>query len=161
MNKRFKNICLIFMVVSALFTISIISHAGDSVKKISFEELKGIIEGNKGRVVVVDLWATWCPPCRKEIPGFINLYNRYKDKGVEIVGIAFDDNGSEVVPRFVKKMGINYPVYLGGRDIAQGYDLEAYPTTVIYDKEGKEANVHVGYVPETQFDEEISELLKK
>lgn len=149
------------MLVLTLFTISMSSYAGDPVKKISFLELNGILESNKGKVVIVDLWATWCPPCRKEIPGFISLYNKYKDKGVEIIGIAFDDNGQEVVPSFVKKMAINYPVYLGGHDIAQGYGLEAYPTTVVYNKDGKEANIHVGYVSEKEFDDEINELLKK
>lgn len=161
MNKRPKNTCFILMLALSLFTLSISSYAGDSVKKISFPELKGILENNKGKVVIVDLWATWCPPCRKEIPGFINLYNKYKDKGVEIIGIAFDENGQEVVPSFVKKMAINYPVYIGGYDIAQGYGLEAYPTTVIYNRDGKETNVHVGYTSEKEFDDEISELLKK
>ena len=48
--------------------------------------------------MILDLWATWCPPCRKEIPGFVNLYKKYKDKGLEIIGVAFDENGQEVVP---------------------------------------------------------------
>ncbi len=161
MNKQLKGIHLAFVLVVTLFSISTGSYAGDSIKKISFEELRGILQNNKGKVVIVDLWATWCPPCRKEIPGFINLYNKYKDKGVEVIGISFDENGSEVVPPFVQKMGINYPVYLGGHDIAQGYGLEAYPTTVIYNKEGKEANIHIGYVSEKEFDDEIGELLKR
>ena len=68
---------------------------------------------------------------------------------------------SEVVPPFIKKMGINYPVYLEGSDIAQAYDLQAYPTTIIYGKDGKVANKHIGFVSEKEFDDEIGELLKK
>ena len=100
-------------------------------------------------------------PCRKEIPGFISLYNKYQGKGVEILGIAFDENGSEAVPPFIKKMGVNYPVYLDGGDIAQAYNLQAYPTTVIYGKDGKVANKHIGFVSEKEFENEIGELLKK
>jgi thiol-disulfide isomerase/thioredoxin len=161
MNKhKFKYVCLSFLITLTLFTFSASSHAGDSIKKITASELKAVLENNKGKVVILDLWATWCPPCRKEIPGFINLYNKYKAKNVEILGIAFDENGVEVVPPFIKKMGINYPIYLDGGDIAQLYDLQAYPTTIIYAKNGKEANKHIGYVSEKEFDDEIGELLK-
>ena len=162
MNKqKFKYGCLTFLFALTLLAISVNSHADDAIKKINISELNTILENNKGKVVIVDLWATWCPPCRKEIPGFINLYNKYQGKGVEILGIAFDENGTEVVPPFIKKMGINYPVYLDGGDIAQSYDLQAYPTTVIYGKDGKVANKHIGFIAEKEFDDEIGELLKK
>lgn len=162
MNKqKFKYICIAFLFALTLLAVSANSHADDTVKKIKISELKSVLESNKGKVVILDLWATWCPPCRKEIPGFINLYNKYKGNGVEIIGIAFDENGTEVVPSFIKKMGINYPVYLDVGDIAQSYDLQAYPTTIIYGKNGKEANKHIGFVSEKEFDDEIGELLKK
>src|SRR3972149_6429128 len=162
MNKqKFKYTCLAFLFTLTLFTFLTYSHAGDSIKKITTSELKIVLENNKGKVLILDLWATWCPPCRKEIPGFINLYNKYQSKGVEILGIAFDENGSEVVPPFIKKMGINYSVYLDGGDIAEAFDLQAYPTTVIYGKDGKVANKHIGFVTEKEFDDEISILLKR
>ena len=162
MNKqKFKYVCLAFLFTLTLFIFSINSHAGDSIKKITLSELKTVLDNNKGKIVILDLWATWCPPCRKEIPGFISLYNKYQGKGVEILGIAFDENGSEAVPPFIKKMGVNYPVYLDGGDIAQAYNLQAYPTTVIYGKDGKVANKHIGFVSEKEFDDEIGLLLKR
>ncbi|MCR4330346.1 MAG: redoxin domain-containing protein [Patescibacteria group bacterium] len=162
MNKqKFKYICHTFLFALTLLAVSANSHADDTVKKIKISELKSVLESNKGKVVVLDLWATWCPHCRKEIPGFINLYNKYKGKGVEIIGIAYDENGVEVVPPFIKKMGINYPIYLDGGDIIQSYDLRACPLTIIYGKDGKEANKHVGFVSEKEFDDEIGNLLKK
>lgn len=162
MNKqKFNYGCLIFLFALTFFITPTNSHADDSVKKIKLAELNATLANNKGKVVVLDLWATWCPPCRKEIPGFINLYNKYKGNGLEIIGVAFDENGLEVVPGFIKKMDINYPVYLDGGDIAGAYGLRAYPTTVIYGKDGKEVNKHIGYVSEEEFDEEIKRLLEK
>ena len=86
---------------------------------------------------------------------FYQSLQKYKDKGLEIIGVAFDENGPEVVPPFMKKMGINYPVYLDGGDIAQKYDLQAYPTTIVYGKDGKAAGKHVGYVSEEEFEDEL------
>src|SRR3990170_3643298 len=161
-NKRiFKYKCFAFLFAVSLIIAPIIAYAGDAIKQIKLAELNTFLESSKGKVVILDLWATWCPPCRKEIPGFINLYKKYKDKGLEIIGVAFDENGQEVVPPFIKKMGINYPVYLDGGDIAEAYNLQAYPTTVIYGKDGKVANKHIGFVSEKEFENEIGELLKK
>ena len=161
-NKRmFKYRCFTFLFAVSLIIAPIISFAGDAVKKIKLTELNTLLESNKSKVVILDLWATWCPPCKKEIPGFINLYKKYKDKGLEIIGVAFDENGPEVVPPFMKKMGINYPVYLDGGDIAKKYDLQAYPTTIVYGKDGKTASKHVGYVSEKEFEDEVNNLLKK
>jgi len=160
-KKIFKYRYFAFLFAAIVIFASVISYAGDSVKKIHLAELTTLLESSKGKVVILDLWATWCPPCRKEIPGFINLYKKYKDKGLEIVGVAFDENGPEVVPPFMKKMGMNYPVYLDGGDIARKYDLQAYPTTIVYGKDGKAASKHVGFVSEKEFEDELSELLKK
>jgi len=162
MNKNiFKYKCFAFLFAVSLIIVPITSFAGDAVKQIKLAELNTLLESSKGKVVILDLWATWCPPCRKEIPGFINLYKKYKDKGLEIIGVAFDENGQEVVPPFMKTMGINYQVYLDGGDIARKYDLQAYPTTLVYGKDGKVASKHVGYVSEKEFEDELSNLLKK
>lgn len=149
------------MFALTLFFVVNNSFANGSIKRIKFSELNSVLESNRGKIVIVDLWATWCPPCRKEIPGFVNIYAKYRDKGVEIIGIAYDEKGEEVVLPFMKKMGINYPVYLDGGGIAEAYDLRAYPTTIIYGKDGKVASKHVGLVSENEFDNEIGELLKK
>lgn len=161
MNKQKWNYVAIVCVAAIFFTFKMALASTDTVKPITVSELNTILHNNKGKIVVVDLWATWCPPCRKEIPGFINLYNKYKNSGLEIIGIAFDENGREVVPDFVKSNGINYPVYLAGNEIAISYNLRAYPTTIIYDKNGDVANKHIGFVTEDAFDQEIAALLKK
>lgn len=162
MNKKtFQHSYFAFLISIILLIAPIVSYAEYEVKKIKLAELNTLLASNKGKVLILDLWATWCPPCKKEIPGFIRLYNKFKDRGLEIIGISFDENGEKVVPLFIKKMGMNYPVYLDGGDIGPAFDLEAYPTTIIYDKEGKIASRHMGYVSEEEFENQISKLLKQ
>ncbi|TLD41345.1 MAG: thioredoxin family protein [Candidatus Jettenia ecosi] len=103
MNKKIAGyLCFTFLFATILMTVSTTSYAEDTIKEIKLAELHTLLENNKGKVIVLNLWATWCAPCRKEIPGFISLYKKYKDKGLEIIGIAFDENGSKVVPPFIK-----------------------------------------------------------
>ncbi len=162
MNKKvFKCKCFIFLFAVILVVVSTISYAGDAVKKINLADLNALLKSDKGKVVILNLWATWCPPCRKEMPGFINLYRKYKDKGVEIIGVAFDENGPEVVPPFIKAFGVNYAIYLDGGDIGNAYDLQAYPTTIIYGKDGRVVNKHLGYLSEEDLESELSKLLKR
>lgn len=162
MNKKVWK-CKYFVVLFAVILIvsSTISYAEGTLKKLKLAELNALLESNKGKIVVLNLWATWCPPCRKEMPGFINLYKKYKDKGIEIIGVAFDENGPEVVPPFIKSLGVNYLIYLDGGDIGPAYDLQAYPTTIIYGKDGKVVNKHLGYLSEEDLDGELTNLLKK
>ena len=99
----------------------------------------------KGKLVLVNFWATWCGPCRAEIPAFVDLYERYKDKGLEIVGISVDDNGWSDVKPFVEKYKINYPVVIDQGAVVRAYgNFNAIPVTFIVDKEGNLVDRHVG-----------------
>ncbi len=114
----------------------------------------------KGKTVVLNFWATWCGPCRAEIPGFIDVYNKYKSKGLEIVGISLDQGGWSDVNPFVKEYNITYPVVLGNDDLARRYgNIEAIPTTFIVDKKGMIAKQHVGYMKEADFETLVKDLL--
>jgi len=114
----------------------------------------------KGKVLIIDFWDTWCPPCRKGIPEFIELKNKYKDKNFEIVGIAFGRDGFEAVQRFAKDYKMNYTVLAGDRRTIQelfgvyGY-IQAIPTAFIIDKYGNIVKRFVGYNPIELFEEKI------
>lgn len=115
----------------------------------------------KGKVVIIDFWATWCPPCRRGIPDLISIQKEFKNK-VAIIGISLDtDTKAQVVP-FMKSMGINYHVVYGTNDVVSAYgNIEAIPTSFVIDQNGKIVAQHVGLTPKETYIEEINQLLKK
>jgi len=99
----------------------------------------------KGKVVLLDFWATWCPPCKLEIPWFIDMQRKNKDKGFEVLGVAMDDNGWEDVKPFLAQMKVNYRVVIGDDATTQKYGgVDSLPTTFLIDKQGKIAAIHIG-----------------
>ena len=114
----------------------------------------------KGKVVILDFWATWCGPCRMEIPGFIELQKNYGPKDLVVVGIALDEEGAAVVKPFAAKAGINYTVLIGDAKGQRAFgDVEVLPTTFVIDRRGRIVTKHVGYADKTTFENEIKRLL--
>jgi thiol-disulfide isomerase/thioredoxin len=113
-----------------------------------------------GKVVLVDFWATWCGPCKIEIPWFINFERQYKDKGFAIIGTAMDEEGWTVVKPFLSFMKINYRVVLGNDALADQYGIEAFPTTFLIDRDGNIAATHIGLSPKDDFEDGIVQLLQ-
>jgi peroxiredoxin len=112
----------------------------------------------RNKVVVLDFWATWCPPCKREIPDFINLQTDYASRGVQIVGIALDQ--PDKVKAFAQQNGMNYPVLYGNDQIAARYGgIEGIPTTFIIDRNGNIVNRFEGFRPREDFEAEINKLL--
>lgn len=113
-----------------------------------------------GKILIVDFWATWCPPCKKEIPGFIRLYDRYKNRGVEIVGLVLESGPAPSVRQFVAANRINYHVFQGNREIVEAFGgIQGYPTTFIIDRGGTVRQRFVGYRPESVFEDVLEKLL--
>jgi peroxiredoxin len=116
----------------------------------------------KGKIVLVNFWATWCPPCRAEIPDFIDVYSTYKSKGLEIVGIALDEEGWSKVSPFIKEAKINYPIVLGSRGITQAYGgIDGIPTTFIVDRDGYIVGQQVGMLTKSALVTILKKYLKK
>jgi thiol-disulfide isomerase/thioredoxin len=116
----------------------------------------------KNKIVILDFWATWCPPCRKGIPDLIAIQKEYKND-VVVIGISLDRDNTiaEVVP-FIKDYGINYPVVYGNMDVVKAYGgIEAIPTSFIVDKNGNIVDTHVGLVPKETYTSVIKTLLTK
>lgn len=115
----------------------------------------------KGKVVIIDFWATWCPPCRKGIPDLISIQNEFK-KDVVIIGVSLDNEKTiKDVPGFAKQYGINYPIVYGNQKVVDDYGgIQGIPTAFIVDKKGNVADMHVGLVPKDTYVNKIKELLK-
>ena len=114
----------------------------------------------KGKVVLLDFWATWCGPCNIEIPWFEDFERKYKDRGFEVVGVSMDDDGWKAINPFVAKKKINYRILLGDDKTGESYGgLDALPTTFVVDRQGRIAAVHVGLSGKNEFEDAIQQLL--
>ena len=92
------------------FTLPLVSEDGEFT-----------LSSLKGNVIILDFWATWCPPCKMEIPGFVELQDKYKEQGLEIVGVTLDREGPSVIIPFAEDMGINYTLLLGNGSVTMSY----------------------------------------
>lgn len=116
------------------------------------------LEQHKGKVIILDFWATWCPPCKREIPDFIALQSLYGGRGLQILGVALDE--PEKVKEFSQQQGINYPVLLGTDRVANLYGgVTGIPTTFIIDQQGMIVRRYEGYRPRDVFENDIKTLL--
>lgn len=114
----------------------------------------------KGNVVLVNFWATWCPPCRLEMPGFESVYESYKDRGFTVVGLATDVGGLEKVRAFVRENRITYPVAMASEDIRMMYGgVDGLPQSFLLDKQGRVRRVVSGVFSEGTLRNAIDELL--
>jgi peroxiredoxin len=117
------------------------------------------LSGHKGRVVLLDFWATWCGGCKVEIPWYMEFQSKYQASGLSVIGVSMDEDGWKSVKPFLKEKPINYAVVIGNPELAKLYAVDAMPVTLLIDRDGKIAATHVGMVDKEAFESEIKVLL--
>jgi len=115
----------------------------------------------KGKVVVLNFWATWSAGSKVEMPWFAEFENRYRTNGLAVVGVSMDDEGWAIVTPYLEAHPIGYPVVLGGHDIAERFGIISLPVTLLIDRNGKIAARHYGVVEKANLENEIRKLLKE
>lgn len=116
----------------------------------------------KGKVVLLNFWATWCGPCKIEIPWFIEFEKTYKDRGFTTVGISMDDDGWKAVKPFMTQKAINYPVMIGSDHVSELYGgIDSLPTTFLIDREGRIVSRHLGLISKHDYEAEILKLISE
>lgn len=177
------NRIILFLILA--FSVSVFSYARDGKTLISSEpsskitfmkegdkapnfSLKSVdgktikLSDYKGKIVILDFWATWCPPCRRGVPDLISIQKEFK-KDVVVIGISLDrEKTIKDVPGFMKDYGINYPVVYGDDKVTIDYGgIRSIPTSFVIDKKGNVVDSHIGLVPKEVFTDKIKELLNK
>ena len=168
LSKKMISITLVFVLAFGVFLLTR-NHSTEAVMEgemMPVFQLKDVDENEfdssqlKGKVVILDFWATWCPPCRMEIPHFQALHEKYEDKGLAVVGVSLDSEGAYVVKPFMENNKVTYTMLLAGQQIANKFGgIRAIPTTFVVDRSGKIVKKYVGYREQSVFENDIKELL--
>ncbi len=138
------------------------NRSADKMPEFSLKDTSGNLVSSaqfKGKVLIVDFWATWCPPCRVEMPHFQELYEKYKDRGLEIIGISLDVD-PEDVKEYVKEIGINYTILMADNKVQKAFGgLLGLPTTFVIDRKGNIYKKYIGFTEKKEFERAVAELL--
>ncbi len=147
--------------------ISAVEASPATVYAATFHDLQGGAQSlgqYEGKVVVLNFWATWCAPCREEMPAFDRLQSRWAAKGVQFVGISNEEPGR--VQPFAKGLGVTYPLWVGGDEVGElsrrlGNRSAALPHTVLMDRSGNVVDSRVGAYPEDELEKRLAEIVRK
>jgi peroxiredoxin len=115
----------------------------------------------KGKVLLLDFWATWCTGCKQEIPWFMEFQTKYKSRGLTSLGVAMDEEGWPIVTPFLKQHPINYPIVVHDEAFDKMFPITALPVTLLIDRDGRVADAHVGVVEKGTWEHEIQTLLQE
>ena len=148
----------VFLTVILGLFFSLPCMAAD-LQEITQPKLASLINQNSGKVIILNFFATWCPPCRVEIPELVKIRDAFPADQVEIIGLSVDED-KNAVPEFLKNIGVNYPVYLAAGDVTGSYDISSVPHNVLYASNGKMVISEAGLIEKDLFTEIITDLLK-
>jgi peroxiredoxin len=129
------------------------------LKDLSGKQIK--LSDYRGKVVIINFWATWCGPCRSEVPALVKLRELYRDRGLEVIGISLDDEEDrEEVTKFVKSFEVNYPIVMGDLEALRAYgQIDSIPATFVIDRRGAIRYSHIGMITFDEIEGEVKSLL--
>ncbi len=114
----------------------------------------------KGKAVLLNFWATWCPPCKIEMPWFVDLQKQYGGQGLQVIGVAMDDVGPDAIRKFASDLGVNYPILIGKESVADLYGgMQFLPTTFYIDRQGKIVDRVFGLVSHSEIEGDVKKAL--
>lgn len=156
--RRFA--CLIALLVSVVLAVPAFAANNDAaIQSISGQQVLDLVKASKGKLVFVNFFATWCPPCREELPELISLRKSFPEDKVVIVSVSLDTERAKL-ESFVPKMHFNYPVYIARPDVGEMFGIDSIPFNLLYDKNGKLVAGGAGMVEKAELQEAMNELLK-
>ena len=161
---KFTQAAIVIILIGLVFSISCKKpEAASELPDVQLKDLNGgtvDLAQFKGKPVIINFWATWCGPCRFEIPMLNELHRKYSPKGLVIVGISTDEEGASIVKPFMKDLPIEYASYLKGSDTEEKFGgVWALPTTIFFDKDGKQIEKILGVQPREFFEQKIQQML--
>jgi thiol-disulfide isomerase/thioredoxin len=160
-----SNRSILFTAMMIVFSSAGVLGQTAIAPQFAFKDLNGKtvrLRAYRGKVVLINFWATWCPPCRAEMPDLIRLQREYASHGLQIIGITYPPETKTRVRRFARNLKVNYPIILGTRQIRARFSSEEIlPLTVVIDRDGKVNDIISGILLPEEFDEQIKPLLMK
>lgn len=157
--KRLTSLILLpLLLVALLVALSGVAVAAPAVEEMGSGELLRRVTAARGKVVIVNFFASWCPPCLEEIPGLINVRARYSEDKVTLYGISLDENPRQLAA-FMSRTPFNYPVWKGKEELQRFFNVSSIPQLLVYDRQGKLVANHVGLVDADELGKFVDTLL--